>query len=106
MGLRRAVVDLRVCAPMLVQYQAIPCLRWHPDLSLLSCGMNWGRPRERLSSGERGGHAGGWVSQLAHSWASRSQAGCQREEGANGAVSRGSLRGCQGGGWGRTLPHS
>ena len=47
MGLRRAGVELRVCAPTLVQYQAIPCLRWHPDLSLLSCGMNWGRPRRK-----------------------------------------------------------
>lgn len=27
MGLRRAGVELRVCAPTLVQYQAIPCLR-------------------------------------------------------------------------------
>lgn len=46
----------------------------------------------------REAHAGGGVAQLAHSWASRSQAGCQKEEGASGAVSRGSLAGVSGGG--------
>ena len=97
MGWRRAGVGLRVSAPVqgTIPGNPLPSLVSRPQFAKLRNEFGAG-PGEWLSSGEWGAQAGGGVSQLAHSWASRSQAGCQREEGGDGAVSRGSLGGCRG----------
>lgn len=97
MGWCRASVGLRVSAPVpgAIPGNPLPSLVSRPQFAKLRNEFGAG-PGEWLSSGEWGVQAGGGVSQLAHSWASRSQAGCQREEGAEQAVSRGSLGGCRG----------
>lgn len=89
MGLRRKALSSESCTHA-GAIPGNPCLSWHPDLSLLSCGMNWGRPRRKAELRRAGGHAGAgshnWLR-----WASRSQP--DSEEEGQWSCEHGSLRG-------------